>query len=128
MTASDQVILALTCWRENRGGGYAGMQSVANVVMNRAKKSGRSPYAECVLPWQFSSITAAGDPQLDVWPHENDSVWVTALGIADAAISGSLPDVTDGATSYYSSRMKQAPKWSASMTKTVEIGGQIFFK
>jgi hypothetical protein len=38
MTIADQFVLALTCWRENRGGGIPGMQSVANVIMNRAAK------------------------------------------------------------------------------------------
>ena len=32
---SDKITLARTIWGEARGEGYSGMQSVANVIMNR---------------------------------------------------------------------------------------------
>ena len=128
MTINDQFMLALTAWRENRGGGYAGMQSVANVIVNRARHRGTSPYLECVRPWQFSSITAKGDPQLGMFPSESDPTWVTAQSIAQAAANDSLEDITEGATSYYALSMTTPPYWAASMTPTVTIEGQKFFK
>lgn len=128
MTGSDLFLLALTAWRENRGGGYPGMQSVVNVIVNRARARGTTPYQECVRPWQFSSITAKGDPQLAMWPSPIDATWTTAQSIAQSASAGSLEDITGGATSYYALSMTTPPAWSASMTETVTIEGQKFFK
>ena len=101
MTLADEVVLALTIWRENRGGGYAGMQSVANVVLNRAAQKGTSAYVECTRPWQFTSITGKGDPELGLWPQITDAMWKLALTIASDAAEGSLSDITGGATLYY---------------------------
>lgn len=128
MTETDKFILALTAWRENRGGGYPGMQSVVNVIVNRAQHRGTTPYQECVRPWQFSSMTAKGDPQLGMWPNPIDTTWQTAQSIAESASAGSLEDITQGATSYYALSMTTPPTWAASMTETVTIEGQKFFK
>lgn len=128
MTIADEFILALTCWRENRGGGYEGMQSVANVVLNRARKRGDSPYEECIRPWQFSSITAKGDPELILWPALSDPQWKLAQNIAQDAANGSLDDITGGATFYYALSIAHPPSWASAMQKTVEIQGQVFFK
>ena len=98
---ADDAILALTCWRENRGGGYTGMQSVSNVIQNRAKKHGTSLYQECVKPLQFSSLTAKGDPELTLWPKPDDAQWLTAQQIAAQAVDGTLADLTMGADLYY---------------------------
>lgn len=97
----DDVVTALTCWRENRGGMYIGMQSVCNVIQNRAKKHGTSLYQECVKPWQFTSITGKGDPELTLWPLPNDPQWIAAQQIVAKALDGSLVDLTGGATLYY---------------------------
>lgn len=128
MTNADQFLLALTAWRENRSGGYQGMQSVVNVVCNRAAKRGDSPYAECIRPWQFSSITAKGDPELILWPAETDPQWAIAQSIVRAAVDGDLDDITQGATFYYALTIANPPSWASAMTKTVEISGQVFFK
>ena len=121
-----------TCaFRENRGGGRSGMQSVLNVLDNRAKKNGTTIYVEATKKWQFSSMTAPGDPQLTLYVNEDDPEWPLmslALNLAQSAWEGQLNDITDGATSYYAASMSEPPDWAASMTKTVEIEGQIFFK
>lgn len=102
MTIQDQVIGALCAWRENRGGGTQGMQSVLNVLMNRAAKRGTDAWTECTRHMQFSSITAPGDPELALWPSDSDPQWGTALGLAEAAANGSLVDLTGGADLYLS--------------------------
>ena len=117
MTVADQFLLALTAWRENRGGGYEGMQSVANVVLNRARKRGDSPYEECIRPWQFSSITAKGDPELVLWPTLNDPEWKIAQTIAQDAADGKLDDITGGATFYYALSIAHPPSWASAMEK-----------
>lgn len=128
MSAQDIAVVALTCYRENRGGGYAGMQSVANVIVNRASKSGSSLYMICIAPEQFSSLTAKNDPELSLWPVDDDPSWIQALQIAALASAGTLKDITLGATNYYATSMTTPPYWAASMTYTVEIEGQKFYR
>jgi spore germination cell wall hydrolase CwlJ-like protein len=101
MAIQDQVMLALTIWRENRGGGLSGMQSVANVIVNRAARHKTDVYTECARPLQFSSITAKGDAELTLWPSETDPQWQAALSIAAQASAGALEDITGGADLYY---------------------------
>lgn len=128
MNVADQFMLALTIWRENRGGGRIGMQSVANVVMNRVSKRHTSAYEECTARLQFSSITAPGDPQLANWPAVIDSMWQEAqLLAAQACGPGGLTDITDGATNYYAVSIPE-PDWAKKMQFTVEIADQRFYK
>lgn len=120
-------ISALCAWRENRSGGEAGMQSVLNVLKNRANMRGTTMAIEATKPWQFSSMTATGDPQLRVFPTPPDSDYILAEKMAQQAIAGSLPDLTGGATFYYALGSPK-PAWASQMTATVEISGQLFFK
>ena len=127
MTTADLFMFALTIWRENRGGGRVGMQSCGNVILNRAARRKTSPYEECVRAWQFSSITAPGDPELTIWPRLSDAQWIEAQALARNAALGNLPDITGGATSYFALSLAEPPSWAATMTKTVEIAGQAFY-
>ena len=107
------------------------MQSVLNVLMNRAAHRKTSVYEEAVRKWQFSSMTAPGDPNLVLYPTAIDPQWAEALTLAAQAAVGSLDDITGGATSYYAPAGMpdgKAPGWAATMTQTVTIAGQIFFK
>ena len=124
----DIGISALCAWRENRGGGRTGMQSVLNVLVNRSQRSGASIAIEATRRYQFSSMTAPGDPQLVLYPEANDPQFATALALAEQAAQGQLADITGGATFYFADTMKDPPSWAASMTQTASIEGQTFFK
>jgi N-acetylmuramoyl-L-alanine amidase len=133
MTPLDQMVLALCIWKENRGGGIAGMQSVANVVMNRAAKHHDSVYAEVYKPLQFTSMSYQHDPQLLIQCTAQSSVedrhtWAQAQQIAGQAASGSLPDLTGNATNYVAESLTPKPSWCSTMTQTAIIAGQVFFK
>jgi hypothetical protein len=104
------------------------MQSVLNVLVNRAKQRGTSIYAEAVRRLQFSSMTAPGDPNLVLFPTVLDPEWLTALSLASKAASGLLDDITGGATFYYAASMPHPPIWASSMIPTVTIAGQHFFR
>lgn len=146
MTIQDEVILALTCWREDRGGKPQpqAMQAVANVILNRVKARGTDAWTECTRAEQFSSLTAKNDPELTLWPAKNDSEWQTALSLAAEAAGAGLTDLTGGATLYYA---PQGQTWSARFTLpdgtvipfpdhwrenevayTATLGGQVFFR
>ena len=105
MTIQDEVFLAITAWKENRGGGVRGMTSVINVIMNRAKMRNTDSYTECVRPEQFSSLTSQGDPELITWPTRNSAgdwaAWEMALSLASEAADGTIEDITQGADLYY---------------------------
>lgn len=131
MTIQDEVVGALCAWRENRGGGVQGMQSVLNVLINRAAHRKTSVYEEAVRKWQFSSMTAPGDANLILYPTAIDPQWAEALALASQASQGLLSDITGGATSYYAPAGMpdgKAPSWAATMTETATIAGQIFFR
>jgi hypothetical protein len=140
----DTTFLAVTAWKENRGGLTPGMQSVINVICNRATARGTSPYQECVRPKQFSSLTEENDPELILWPSVTDPQWEEAQSLAQLAALGTLEDITSGATLYYA---PAGQKWTARFTLpggtvvpfpddwnesavhfTVEIASQLFFR
>jgi len=154
MTIEDQVFLEITIWKENRGGGIPGMQSVANVIINRANKRGTSIFDECVSRLQFSSMTSPGDPGLVIWPSKLASknigatdlaAWIQAKQLALNAANGVLVDITGGADDYYAPAAMAIdetvpytlpdgtktvfPKdWNQSAVRfTVEIADQLFF-
>ena len=140
----DKDAAARTAWMENRGGGEVGMHSVVNVIINRANigqayaaAHGKphplfgdgTVYAVCHAPLQFSCWNA-DDPNL----HKgldvdcNDPEFAIALELVDLASLGNLPDITDGATSYYALSMPHAPYWAEDHAPTAVLAGQAFFK
>ena len=132
---------ALCAWRENRGGGRLGMQSVLNVLANRAKRDNTSMYAEAVRKLQFSSMTARGDSQTVLWPVEGDPWYAIAEEMTQ---NPDLPDITNGSVDYYAPAglaesqnytlpNGQVVKFPASWNPSryvfeAEIAGQLFWK
>ena len=135
---------ALTAWRENRGGGLAGMQSVVNAIANRSKRDRVSFAAECARRLQFSSMTAAGDPELTLWEPDGDAQAAQALDLAACALAGTLKDITGGAVDYYAPRSIRSDKtyttpdgaivpfphgWNPLAVKyCCTVAGQLFFR
>ena len=81
MDFADQFMSALCLWREARGEGTDGMTAIMCVLRNRVARHNSSYYAEVIKPWQFSSITAKGDPQLGLYPQPTDSQWQLAINL-----------------------------------------------
>lgn len=144
MTAQDIAIGALCAWRENRQAGQAGLQSIINVLQNRAKRDNSSIYAEATRRLQFSSLTAPGDPELTLWPPGNDPQWLEALSLMEQASEDTLDDLTAGSTLYYAPYSLQDagaidlpngnsipfPRgWNpAAVAYQAKIGNQVFFR
>lgn len=129
MTAADYFMTALCLYREARGEGNVGMTAVACVVRNRVEKHNSTPYAEVVKKWQFSSITASGDPQLILYPLEVDMIWHTAQLLSQNVLDGSTADITGGATLYYDDSISFPASWNKDHTETtVKLGRLNFFK
>ncbi len=125
-------VLACTAWMEARSGGKDGMQSVLNVVMNRAKHGGwwgDTPVAVCLKLYQFSSWNEGSTqiPLVRAALTNGDASYAVALRLADLALKSILPDLTYGADSYYDTCISP-PTWTLKAIFTVEIAGQRFFR
>jgi hypothetical protein len=122
----DKAVLALTLWREARGEGQVGMQAVGCVIRNRV--TGALTYNQVIeKAWQFSSLTAPGDPMLVQWPVQGDVQFEQAMLLAEGIYLKTVPDITNGATHYFNPSVV-LPKWAASMTKVASIGHHDFYK
>jgi spore germination cell wall hydrolase CwlJ-like protein len=124
--------LARTLYGEARGEGVSGMQAVAWVIVNRAKRGGRFPITiagVCKQPQQFTcwspnDINAKVCAAVD----ESDPSFAQAVYAAASVLTGEVPDFTGSADHYYASSMKVAPSWAGKMTHTVRIGNHRFFR
>ncbi|MDE2342900.1 MAG: cell wall hydrolase [Betaproteobacteria bacterium] len=135
--SDPQIVLARTIWGENRSGGYIGMQSVANVVINRAAHPrwwGKSPLTVCLDREQFSTWNALTDGEAPdanflatIAVTDGDQDFRYALQIAQLALAKALPDITEGADSYYALTMTEAPPWTAKARHTLDLAGQSFW-
>lgn len=125
-------IIATTLVAEAGGEGKTGMQAVANVLQNRAKRRGTTPATEALKRKQFSmwnSHTVSGKSikyVMDIYKVKESPLWPHAVYLAKN-IAG-LRDVTGGATHYYNPKKvkpawgKGAPTWKSTGT----IGNHTF--
>ena len=125
-------ILAETLWMEARGDGKDGMQAVANVICNRARRGGwwgNSIAGGCLKPWQFSSWNAGSTqlPLVKAAQINGDLDYAIALNLADLAVRGILPDMTHGSDSYYATSLKVPPDWATPDRFRAQIGSQRFY-
>lgn len=132
MKMRDIDVLARTIWGEARGEGRQGMEAVAAVIMNRyhatAWYSAPTIAGVAQKAYQFSAWNR-DDPNYDkmINVNEDDPVFKLAKEIAQAAISGSLSDLTGGATHYHSKSILP-PAWTRDGQETAQIGNHIFYK
>lgn len=127
-------ILARTIWGEARGQSLAGMEAVANVVLNRVKIAkargkfwwGNTIIEVCRKPYQFSCWNA-NDPNLPklLAVDLRNIHFATALRIARRAVAGVLDDNTKGATHYHAHYV--SPRWAVGQKPSVVIGDHIFY-
>ena len=124
--------MARTAWGEARSEGTRGMQAVLNVIMNRVKKGGwygETPAEVCLKKSQFSCWNK-NDPNYPklLAVTEADKNFHDALGLAEQAYNGMLPDITGGATNYVNLKaLSSIPSWVGKMTKTAQIGSHTFY-
>lgn len=117
--------LALTIWREGRGGGFATMLAIACSIRNRVNRPSwwGKTYGEVLgKKFQYSSIAAPGDPQLILYPKsESDQNFDEALKIADEVVENTIESTVPGADSYYDISIP-APKWATTETFVGQVG------
>lgn len=111
--------MVATLYHEARGEGVQGLEAVASVIMNRAKKSRRSVCSIVYERKQFSWVHVTKDKRIK-------GNIMDILSITHKALSGVLVDVTHGATFYHATYVK--PFWAKHKVLTVQINNHIFYK
>jgi len=120
--------LSRTIYWEARGEGAAGMEAVANVVMNRLGHEG-FPNTICGVVRQGRERGAC---QFSWWcdgrsdDAEEAKSYAVAKEIARKALNRQLTDRTGGALYFH--QRKATPSWSEEYIKTVEVGEFVFYK
>lgn len=120
--------LSRTIYWEAKSEGTAGMEAIANVVMNRLGHKG-FPNTICEVVKQGHE---QGNCQFSWWcdGHSDDAEeeehYALAKEISRKALNRQLPDRTDGAMYFH--QRKVSPGWPEEYIKTVEIGEHIFYK
>jgi spore germination cell wall hydrolase CwlJ-like protein len=124
--------LARTIYWESRGEGYAGMQAVANVVMNRLKHPG-FPDTICEIVKQGSeqgscefSWWCDGQPDEVIELVLEEKAYGLAREFARRALNRELHDRTEGALYYHNSQI--SPYWSKEYIRKVQVGQHVFYK
>jgi len=135
---SDTYILAATLWGEAREEGEVGMQSVMNVIMNRAKGDFNKAKDISIQPLQFSIWNGVKNPTTSAFNlakiqrTENGidkPMYKLAIEIVKLAMKGQLPDITGGATFYINpKKLNKKPDWIKKVVKTKSIGKFTFYK
>lgn len=129
---------ARIAWGEARNQGRAGMQAVINVIDNRSRMDlfndgkpdwwGEGHAEVATKPYQFSAYNEndPNRPKLDA-VNDNDRNFAEAIELASMAVRGDLPDLTNGATHYHSTKITP-PNWTRGAIPTAVIGDHIFYK
>ncbi len=106
--------------------------NVINVVKNRAlepKRYGEGLEGVIYKPKQFSG---EGGKEWDKaksgkMTAEEKAIYNQFLTAADQALTGALPDTTDGATHYFNPKLAN-PKWAEKMKKVHETEYHTYYK
>jgi len=127
-----KVLLALCVWREARNVPSA-YGAVAWVILNRATARTQQPLDDAVVaviaaPWQFSSMTEPGDPNLIKWPLVGWASWLAVQDEVEGVLTGETPDLTQDATFYFSAPITEPPDEWGDVGKTLQIGTLQFFR
>lgn len=120
--------LSRTIYWEARGKGAAGMEVIANVVMNRLGHEG-FPNTICKVVMQGREQGAC---QFSWWcdgrsdDAKEDKSYAIAKEIARKALNRQLTDRTGGALYFH--QRKATPSWSKKYIETVEVAEFVFYK
>jgi spore germination cell wall hydrolase CwlJ-like protein len=120
--------LSRTIYWEAKDEGTAGMEAIANVVMNRLGHKG-FPSTICDVVRQGHEHGAC---QFSWWcdgrsdDAQEEKHYAIAKEIARKALNRQLMDRTGGALYFH--QRKVNPIWSAQYIKTIEIGEHVFYK
>lgn len=125
----DLECLTQAVYYEARGEGRAGMQAVAQVVLNRARHPA-FPKTVCGVVYQGSnrstgcqfSFTCNGAMRAGV----NRSAWARARDVASKALSGQVYAPVGSATHFHTTGV--APAWRSALVRVAHVGDHYFYR
>ncbi len=125
----DLECLTQAVYYEARGEGRAGMQAVAQVVLNRARHPS-FPKSVCGVVYQGAarrvgcqfSFTCNGAMRGRV----NRSAWDRAHDVASKALSGSVYSGVGNATHFHTTGV--SPRWRNSLVRVTQVGSHLFYR
>jgi len=135
LPADEVDVMAKTLYGEARGEGLIGVEAIACTIMNRHKIAlskgdywwGKTIKEICLKPFQFSCWNT-NDPNFkkirDV-SYENP-VFKMCCRVSERAMTGFLPDITNGATHYHTKTTN--PAWARHLVPVEEIGNHLFYR
>ena len=117
-------LLALVIWREARGESLEARIMVGCSIRNRIDnpKWWGTDWISCITKkWQYSSMTASGDPQLAIYPQATDHTFQECLAVASMVHGRVYNSPLKGGDSYYDSGIAP-PKWATPETFVGTLG------
>ncbi len=103
------------------GEGFDGMVAVAEVIRNRAARSGKSYGEVCLKPYQFSCWNDAARAREFLDAHRDFFEAAYRAWLASAASNR-----TRGATFYHADSV--SPSWASDFTRSARVGRHIFYR
>lgn len=132
MTPKGRDIATRTVLGEASNQGPAGMQGVADVMANRSAATGQPMDRVALAKGQFEPwMTPQGQARMASFPAGSPAYNQAQTSVDNAAI-GTQPDITGGATHFYSPQAqaqlgRSAPAWAGG-APTAQIGGHAFYR
>ena len=125
----DLDCLTTAVYYEARGEGQAGMQAVAQVILNRARHSA-FPQTVCGVVYQGSgrrtgcqfSFVCNGA----INGRRESGAWERARTVAARALDGYVYAPVGTATHFHTTAVN--PRWSGSLVRVTQIGSHIFYR
>lgn len=126
---TNTFIVALCIYREARGESPEARRAVGCVIRNRVQRPawwGKDWFSVVTKSFQFSSFNK-GEPNSVVFGAPGDPVWEDCYNAALDVINGTQPDITGGATFYFSVPIQIEPVWATKYKHLCDIGAFRFF-
>lgn len=126
---ADSFLLALCVWREARDEPQLGWIAVAWAMKNRMARRSKTLYTTLYSRFLFNARVRNTLTPEDLWPKEEDPVWVQIQAEAAGVWHGVIPDPTGGASAFHTRYTRVPTQWiEAEFIETAKIGKYIFFR
>lgn len=112
---AEAFFLALTIWREASNQPPRAQAAVGQSILTRVHHPGwwgRDVQSVVTKRWQYSALTAPGDPNLVRWPASDEAAWWRVVELAYAILDGRADNPTPNADSYHDTSIAP-PAWTA---------------
>lgn len=127
----DQIMFALTIWREARDEPKDTKRGVAHVILNRMRDP-RWPHTAVDVVTQARQFSAfnVGDPNATKFPTIRNlldwAAWQECCAVVDEIALD--PDLTYGTNRYESAPVDERPNWALLEKQTATIGALRFYR